>query len=174
MPTMRLYFEALRAGHAGQALDIKGFDHLMKDAVDDVDGKGTERLEKAILACHFLKTAAPLALILRAVALGAGASDDEMGAITSYFEAIGVAFQIMVSACRLGSASRMSSDDIIPTGRCAEPPWFRKLVKGSRRGFDPGQDHIPNCESSCAVVFRRAPSSLGDPEDQTNGPENCQ
>lgn len=73
----------------------------MEDAVEDVDGKGAERLEKAILACHFLKTAAPLALILRAVALGAGGSDEEINAITSYFEAIGVAFQIMVSVYAL-------------------------------------------------------------------------
>jgi geranylgeranyl pyrophosphate synthase len=95
LPTLRLYFEALRAGHAGQALDIKGFDHLMPDAIDDVNG-GAERLEKAILACHFLKTAAPVALIIRAVALGSGGSAQEVDAVTSYFEAIGVAFQIMV------------------------------------------------------------------------------
>ena len=34
-----LYFQALRAGHAGQALDIDGMNHLMPDVVESGDIK---------------------------------------------------------------------------------------------------------------------------------------
>ena len=51
-----LYFEALRAAHAGQALDITGLHHLMPEVVE----KGTGRaLMNRVLAIHRLKSAAP-------------------------------------------------------------------------------------------------------------------
>lgn len=51
-----LYFAGLRAGHAGQALDIAGLDYLMDDAIKSGDGATAE---KRILAIHRLKTGAP-------------------------------------------------------------------------------------------------------------------
>ena len=39
-----LYFAALRAGHAGQALDIQGLDYLIDEAVQS--GKDSNKLEK--------------------------------------------------------------------------------------------------------------------------------
>ena len=50
------YFAALRAGHAGQALDIAGLDYLMDDAIESGD---SALLEERVFAVHMLKTAVP-------------------------------------------------------------------------------------------------------------------
>lgn len=86
------YFAALRAGHAGQALDIAGLDYLM----DDVIERGDAALaESRIIAIHRLKTAVPAASLARMGALVGGGSDVQIDAIGRYYESIGIAFQIM-------------------------------------------------------------------------------
>lgn len=86
------YFSSLRAGHAGQALDIQGLDYLM----DDVIERGDAALaESRILAIHRLKTAVPAASLARMGALVGGGSDEQIDAIGRYYESIGIAFQIM-------------------------------------------------------------------------------
>ena len=87
-----LYFAALRGGHAGQALDIYGLDYLMDEAVPAGNGA---LLEERILGIHRLKTAVPAGTLARMGAIVGGGSDEQVEAVGRYYEAVGVAFQIM-------------------------------------------------------------------------------
>jgi geranylgeranyl pyrophosphate synthase/predicted secreted hydrolase len=87
-----LYFAAMRAGHAGQAIDLGGMAPLMPKAVET--GEFT-RLESRILACHRLKTAAPAGCLARMGAVVGGGSNEQIAAVGEFFEAVGLAFQIM-------------------------------------------------------------------------------
>jgi geranylgeranyl pyrophosphate synthase len=87
-----LYFEALRAGHAGQAMDIDGLDYLMPQIVQNGDGLG---LERRVLSIHRLKTAAPASALAKMGAIAGGGSDEQIAAIGRYFESVGLAFQII-------------------------------------------------------------------------------
>ena len=87
-----LYFQALRAGHAGQALDIAGLDYLMDDLVATGDATVAE---ERILAIHRLKTAAPACVLAKMGAVAGKGTEEQIDAIGAYFEAVGVAFQIM-------------------------------------------------------------------------------
>lgn len=87
-----LYFESLRAGHAGQALDVDGLDYCMPQAVTDGGG---DWLEDRVLAVHRLKTAAPAASLARMGAVAGGGTEAQIDGIGRYFESIGLAFQII-------------------------------------------------------------------------------
>lgn len=87
-----LYFEAMRAGHAGQALDIAGFSQYLPAVAKTGD---TQELIAGVLACHRLKTAAPAAALARMGAIAGGGTPDQIEAVGGFFEAIGVAFQII-------------------------------------------------------------------------------
>jgi geranylgeranyl pyrophosphate synthase/predicted secreted hydrolase len=87
-----LYFEALRAGHAGQAFDLDGLASIMPAAVEQGDGAG---LEKRVLGIHRLKTAAPAGALARMGALAGGGTDVQIEGLGNFFEAVGLAFQIM-------------------------------------------------------------------------------
>ncbi|MBE7451128.1 MAG: polyprenyl synthetase family protein [Kofleriaceae bacterium] len=87
-----LYFAAMRAGHAGQAIDLGGMAALMPAAVASGDGAA---LEARILACHRLKTAAPAGCLARMGAVAGGGSDEQVAAVGHFFEAVGLAFQII-------------------------------------------------------------------------------
>lgn len=87
-----LYFAAMRAGHAGQAIDLGGMADLMPAAVETGD---TRVLEARIIACHRLKTGAPAGCMARMGAVVGGGSDAQVAAVGELFEALGLAFQIM-------------------------------------------------------------------------------
>jgi geranylgeranyl pyrophosphate synthase len=87
-----LYFEALRSGHAGQALDIEGFDDRVPAAVESGDA---HELEQRILAIHRLKTAAPAAALARMGAVAGAGTEEQIEAVGRFFEALGLAFQII-------------------------------------------------------------------------------
>ncbi len=87
-----LYFESLRAGHAGQALDLDGLDHMMPKAVAEGGG---DWLEERVLAVHRLKTAAPAASLARMGALVGGGSEAQIDGVGRFFESVGLAFQIV-------------------------------------------------------------------------------
>jgi geranylgeranyl pyrophosphate synthase len=87
-----LYFDALRAGHAGQALDIDGFESLMPAVVET--GK-SDVLESRVLAVHRLKTAAPAGCLARMGAIGGGGSKAQVEGLGRFFEDLGLAFQII-------------------------------------------------------------------------------
>jgi geranylgeranyl pyrophosphate synthase/predicted secreted hydrolase len=87
-----LYFEAMRAGHAGQAIDIDGFDHLLPGVVESGDAA---TLERRVLAVHRLKTAAPAGCLARMGAVAGGGSEAQIESLGLFFEALGLAFQII-------------------------------------------------------------------------------
>jgi geranylgeranyl pyrophosphate synthase/predicted secreted hydrolase len=87
-----LYFAAMRAGHAGQAIDLGGMASLMPRVVETGDSRA---LEARILACHRLKTAAPAGCLARMGAVVGNGTDDQVAAVGEFFEAVGLAFQIM-------------------------------------------------------------------------------
>lgn len=87
-----LYFLALRAGHAGQALDLRGFDDLLDGVVASGEA---EALEQRVLAVHRLKTAVPAASLARMGAVVGRGSHEQIEAVGGFFEAVGLAFQII-------------------------------------------------------------------------------
>ncbi len=86
------YFEAMRAAHAGQALDIAGLEGLMPKVVESGDGAF---LERRLLAIHRLKSAAPPGLLARMAALLGDGSMEQARCLGELFEALGLAFQIV-------------------------------------------------------------------------------
>ncbi len=87
-----LYFEAMRAGHAGQAIDLDGLSGAVPDAVE----RGQiEALEARVMAVHRLKTAVPAASLSRMGAVAGGGTEAQIEAIGYYFESVGLAFQII-------------------------------------------------------------------------------
>jgi geranylgeranyl pyrophosphate synthase len=87
-----LYFEALRAGHAGQAFDLEGLSSIMPAAVESGDGA---MLEKRVLAIHRLKTAAPAGTLARMGGIAGGGTEAQIEGLGNFFEQVGLAFQIM-------------------------------------------------------------------------------
>lgn len=87
-----LYFDGMRAGHAGQALDLDGFDDLMEEVVSTGD---ISVLEQRVLAVHRLKTAAPAGCLARMGAVAGGGTDAQIDSLGEFFEALGLAFQII-------------------------------------------------------------------------------
>jgi len=87
-----LYFEAMRAGHAGQAIDLDGFEHIVPSVVQS--GEAAD-LERRVLAVHRLKTAAPAGCLARMGAIAGGGSKEQVEALGVFFESLGLAFQII-------------------------------------------------------------------------------
>lgn len=87
----RLYFDAMRAGHAGQALDLEGMDEQAEAAVMSGDAC---QLERHVLAIHRLKTAVPAGMMARVGAILGGGTEAQVEALGRFFEAVGLAFQI--------------------------------------------------------------------------------
>jgi geranylgeranyl pyrophosphate synthase len=86
------YMLTLRAGHAGQAFDIRGQSFRMEEAVESGDNM---RLREAVECTHRLKSAVPAGNLARMGALLGGGSEAQIEALGRYFEALGVAFQII-------------------------------------------------------------------------------
>lgn len=87
-----LYFETMRAAHAGQSIDISGFYDLMPQVV--ASGDSTE-LEKRILAVHRLKSAVPASMLAQLGAIQGGGTPRQIDGLGNFFEALGLAFQIV-------------------------------------------------------------------------------
>ncbi len=87
-----LYFEALREGHAGQAIDLDGLEAFVPPALESGDVRS---LEQKVLAIHRLKTAAPASVLARMGAIVGGGSRVQIEAVGHYFDALGLAFQIV-------------------------------------------------------------------------------
>jgi geranylgeranyl pyrophosphate synthase/predicted secreted hydrolase len=98
------YFEAIRAGHAGQALDLDGFRN-MAEVVASGDGA---RAERHVLAVHRLKSAAPASSLARIGAILGGGSDAQVEALGTFVERLGLAFQIVDDVLNLRGFERDS------------------------------------------------------------------
>lgn len=124
-PELRLriyevYLLGLRAGHAGQALDIAGHTAAMDHAVDS--GDPTLLLER-LRTTHRLKSGIPARGTCEIAALLAGADRDQIRATGDYFEAMGLAYQISDDVADLygvttaadrahGRAAKRACDDL--------------------------------------------------------------
>lgn len=148
-----LYFEALRAGHAGQALDIEGFDDVVDAAVDAGDGLS---LEHRILAIHRLKTAAPAAGLARMGAVAGGGTDAQIEAVGDFFEGLGLAFQIIDDVLNLrgfGKGLKSTGEDImhgkvtLPVAKAigALPPDERALLWSELRSKPQEPERVAAC-----------------------------
>ena len=87
-----LYFEAMRAGHAGQAIDLDGLHPALELAADTGDA---ETLERRVLNVHRLKAGVPAGCLARMGAVVGGGSDAQIEAVGHFFEQLGLAFQIV-------------------------------------------------------------------------------
>ncbi|MEC8628181.1 MAG: polyprenyl synthetase family protein [Bacteroidota bacterium] len=92
MDIYHLYFEALRAAHTGQAMDLYGLDYLMDDVVENDKGK---LLVQRVKAIHRLKSAAPASYLARIGAMLGGGSKEQIEGLANYFTALGLSFQII-------------------------------------------------------------------------------
>jgi len=88
----QLYFDGMRAGHAGQAMDLSGMTDVVARAVATGD---VAELEARVLCIHRLKTALPAGTLARIGAILGGGTNTQIEGVGSFFEAIGLAFQIV-------------------------------------------------------------------------------
>jgi geranylgeranyl pyrophosphate synthase len=103
----------MRTGHAGQAIDHGGMDDLMPAAVETGDA---EALELRILACYRLKTAVPAASLAAMGAVAGGGSEAQITCVGDFFEALGLAFQIIDDVLNLrgfGRGLKSTGEDIM-------------------------------------------------------------
>jgi geranylgeranyl pyrophosphate synthase/predicted secreted hydrolase len=87
-----LYFEAMRAGHAGQAIDLDGLERFIPEVIETGDSK---MLEKRVAAIHRLKTAAPASALARMGAVAGNGNAAQVKAVGDFFDAVGLSFQII-------------------------------------------------------------------------------
>ena len=114
------YFEAVRAAHTGQALDIDGLSLMMPAVVEDGDGA---LLERRVLATHRLKSAVPPGALARMSALIGGGTPAQSEALGNLFEAYGLAFQIIDDVLNLRGfeENRKSRGEDITQGKVTAP-----------------------------------------------------
>ncbi|KAA0160670.1 hypothetical protein FNF28_05369 [Cafeteria roenbergensis] len=114
-----LYFAALRGGHAGQALDLAGLEDVMDECIaarraaphdEEVTATAAAMLEEKVLAIHMLKTAVPAGSLARMGAIVGGGRPDQVEAMGTYFENVGVAFQIMDDVLNLRGLMTTDAD----------------------------------------------------------------
>lgn len=98
-----LYFETMRAAHAGQAMDISSFYGMMEEVVES--GKADE-IEEKILSVHLLKSAVPAGMLARLGGIQGDGSEDQIKYLGLFFESLGLAFQIMDDVLNLRGFDR--------------------------------------------------------------------
>jgi geranylgeranyl pyrophosphate synthase len=82
----------MRAGHAGQAIDIDGLAELVPQALETGD---VSELERRVFAIHRLKTAVPAGMAARIGAILGRGTEAQIDGVGKFFEAVGLAFQII-------------------------------------------------------------------------------
>ncbi|MFI6575858.1 polyprenyl synthetase family protein [Nocardiopsis sp. NPDC050513] len=112
------YLRVLRAGHAGQALDIAGHAAAMDTAVATGD---PSTLLRRLHTVHRFKTGVPVAGLAEMGALITGADEHAIAAMGDYFETVGLAYQISDDVMDLrGVTVRGSSGERRRTKHTAE------------------------------------------------------
>lgn len=114
------YLETMRSAHAGQALDIKGLQHLIDEAVKTGD---VRELEGQLLAIHRLKSGVVPAALGRVSAFIADGNQEQIETIGNYLESLGVAFQIIDDVLNLeGFANNLKTKgEDISEGKVTAP-----------------------------------------------------
>eukprot|EP00758_Cryptobia_borreli_P012301 Tbor_TRINITY_DN5733_c3_g2::TRINITY_DN5733_c3_g2_i8::g.19880::m.19880 len=93
-----LYFDVLRAGHAGQGLDIHGLNYLMPEVVET--GIVTH-VQDALKAIHVYKTGGAAGTMCEMACVICDASDKQREAMGNFGCQLGLAFQIVDDALNL-------------------------------------------------------------------------
>lgn len=123
----RLYFDVLRAGHAGQGLDIAGLYHLMPDVVET---GVTGPLFDALQAIHVYKTGGAAGTLCALACVIADADAEQSRACENFGTQLGLAFQIVDDALNLkgfeGDLKEVGED--IRDGKITYP-----IIKGMAR-----------------------------------------
>jgi geranylgeranyl pyrophosphate synthase len=123
----RLYFDALRAGHAGQGLDIAGLHHLMPEVVETGN---TQEINDALIAIHTYKTGGAAGTLCGVACILADASSEQSVALEHFGTQLGLAFQIVDDALNLkgfeGELKEVGED--IRDGKITYP-----VIKGMSR-----------------------------------------
>jgi len=116
----KAYFDALRAAHTGQALDLAGLDYLMPQIIETGNGK---LLEERVISIHRLKTAAPASYLAQMGSVVGGGTEEQSKALGDYFEAIGIAFQIIDDVLNLkGFTDKLkSTGEDVSAGKITSP-----------------------------------------------------
>lgn len=124
---MELYFDVLRAGHAGQGLDIAGLEHLMPECVET--GKVTN-ITNALEAIHTYKTGGAAGTLCAMACVLCDANPAQSVALEDFGRALGLAFQIVDDALNLkgfeGELKEVGED--IRDGKITYP-----IIKGMSR-----------------------------------------
>ena len=94
----KIYFDAMRAGHAGQGLDIAGLDGMMPKVVET--GDITDILA-ALRAIHIFKTGGAAGSVCAMAAIIAEATPAQAKALEDFGTNLGLAFQIVDDALNL-------------------------------------------------------------------------
>lgn len=154
-----LYFEALRAAHAGQAIDIDGLGALMPQVIESGDGR---LLEDHVLAIHRLKSAVPVRSIAMLGAVIGRGEQAQIEGIGHYFEMIGLAFQIMDDTLNLRGFENdlKSKGEDISCGKVTMPvaKAMSRLGKKERRGLWETISSKPTDPKAIAAVIAQLES----------------
>lgn len=122
-----LYFDVLRAGHAGQGLDIAGLHHMMPDVVETGDTRG---LFDSLQAIHVYKTGGAAGTLCALACVIADAPEGVSRALENFGTNLGLAFQIVDDALNLkgfeGDLKEVGED--IRDGKITYP-----IIKGMGR-----------------------------------------
>jgi predicted secreted hydrolase/geranylgeranyl pyrophosphate synthase len=130
-----LYFDGLRAGHAGQALDLDGFTALMQRAVES--DEQAKALVSRVQAVHRLKTGVPAGCLARIGALAGGGTTQQVEALGRFFEDIAQAFQIIDEVLQLRRDNAALNRITLPIAqgmtrlRTAERRWLFETTRNS-------------------------------------------
>ncbi|MFG2565241.1 polyprenyl synthetase family protein [Streptomyces sp. NPDC048567] len=154
---------ALRAGHAGQALDLQGHREEMDRAVADGD---RDTVLDVVRLTHRLKSGAPTAAGMETAALVTGAEPELRSALAAFGTAVGTAYQIADDVADLrgvthaGEPTKLTSEDLrngkvtMPlahaVGRLPQPhlrPLWREIREGSLHGpaLDRARAQLEDC-----------------------------
>lgn len=94
----RLHNLMMRAAHAGQGLDIHGLQHKIDECIENDD---FDELWENLRAVHVLKSAVPAMIAARMGVVISGGDREIENTIGEYFEALGLAFQMVDDAINL-------------------------------------------------------------------------
>jgi geranylgeranyl pyrophosphate synthase/predicted secreted hydrolase len=146
----QLYFDGMRAGHAGQALDLIGVADVVARAVATGD---VAELEARVLCIHRLKTALPAGTLARIGATLGGGTEAQIEGVGSFFEAIGLAFQIVDDVLNLRGfeGGLKSKGEDISQGKVTLP-IVKALGKLSRRQRQALTDTMASKPQDASIV----------------------
>ena len=146
------YFQAVRAAHAGQALDIDGLSELMPYVVETGDGA---LLEKRLRATHRLKSAVPPSALARMAAVIGDGTKAQVDGLGNLFEAFGVAFQIVDDVLNLkGFQSDLKvREEDISEGKVTAPVAKSDVATGSGSAADALAHALHDADSAGPARF---------------------